>query len=421
MWLDDVTLGIILIGLILYTVLGGADFGAGVWQLLAGTGSRGQHIRDHAHHANAPVWEANHVWLILVITVLWTGYPAVFGAIFSTLAIPIYVAALGIILRGMTYALQNAADARTRRLIETTFAVSSILTPFMLGTVIGAIASGRVPVGNASGDPFSAWVSATSILAGILASVTGAFIAAVYLAADADRLGDPDLRRAFHTRAVACAVIAGIVAISGLIVIHTDAPALYQGLVHGWGLAAVIVSALAGLGSLALLLRRAYQAARLSASLAVAALLLGWAAAQYPYLLPPTLTITDAAAPMATQVALLVSIAVGALILFPSLAILFRLALTGRFDPGPPPASTVDTRGARRPQARRSARLALGLVVVGVVLLTIATPAAAHGVGVVCLLAGSIAAFAAVAPDQLAQASPPSTPPSSSPPSPHRR
>src|SRR5689334_10283222 len=146
MWLDDVTIGIVLIGLILYTVLGGADFGAGVWQLLAGTGARSRHIRDHAHHANAPVWEANHVWLILVITVLWTGYPAVFGAIFSTLAIPIYVAALGIILRGMTYALQNAADARTRRLIETTFAVSSILTPFMLGTVIGAIASGRVPV-----------------------------------------------------------------------------------------------------------------------------------------------------------------------------------------------------------------------------------------------------------------------------------
>jgi cytochrome bd ubiquinol oxidase subunit II len=407
MWLDVITIGIVLIGLILYTVLGGADFGAGVWQLLAGTGTRGQHIRDHAHHANAPVWEANHVWLILVITVLWTGYPAVFGAIFSTLAIPIFVAALGIILRGLTYALQNATDARTRRIIETTFSVSSILTPFMLGTVVGAIASGRVPVGNARGDPLTAWVNPTSILAGILAVTTGAFIAAVYLAADADRLGDPDLRSAFHVRAVACAVIAGVIAIGGLAVIHSDAAALYQGLLHGWGLAAVIVSALAGLGSLALLLRRAYQPARLSASLAVAALLLGWAAAQYPYLLPPDLTITAAAAPAATQVALVVSVAVGALILFPSLAILFRLALTGRFDPGPPPESTVESTSARRPRIRRSARLALGLLVVGIVLLTIAEPAAAHAVGVVCMFTAGIAAFAAVAPDQLAEHSAP--------------
>jgi cytochrome bd ubiquinol oxidase subunit II len=405
MWLDVITLGIVIVGLVLYTVLGGADFGAGVWQLLAGVGTRGRRIRNHAHHANAPVWEANHVWLILVITALWTGYPTVFGAIFSTLAIPIFLAALGIILRGMTYVLQNAADARTRRLIETTFAVSSILTPFMLGTVIGAIASGRVPVGNARGDPLTAWVNPTSIVAGILASVTGAFLAAVYLAADADRLGDPDLRDAFHNRAVVCAVIAGMVAIGGLGVIHGDAPALYLGLVHGWGLAAVIVSALAGLGSLALLLRQGYQPARLSASLAVAALLLGWAAAQYPYLLPPALTITAAAAPPATQIALIVSIAVGALVLFPSLAILFRLALSGRFDPGPPPESTVDTKVAHRVRARRSGRLALGLLVLGIVLLTIAETAAAHAVGVVCLISASVAAFAAVAPDQLASVS----------------
>jgi cytochrome d ubiquinol oxidase subunit II len=325
----------------------------------------------------------------------------VFGAIFSTLAIPIFLAALGIILRGMSYVLQNAADARSRRLIETTFAVSSILTPFMLGTVIGAIASGRVPVGNARGDPLTAWANPTSIVAGLLASITGAFLAAVYLAADADRLGDPDLRYAFHNRAVVCAVVAGMVAIGGLGVIHGDASALYQGLVHGWGLAAVIVSALAGLGSLALLLLRAYQPARLSASVAVAALLLGWAAAQYPYLLPPEVTITDAAAPPATQVALIVSVAVGALILFPSLAILFRLALTGRFDPGPPPPSSVDSRGVRPPRARRSGRLALGLLVLGIILLTIAEPAAAHAVGVVCMLSASVAAFAAVAPDRL--------------------
>jgi cytochrome bd ubiquinol oxidase subunit II len=405
MALDIVTIGIVVVGLILYTVLGGADFGAGVWQLSAGGGPRGRHIRDHAHHANAPVWEANHVWLILVITVLWTGYPAVFGAVFSTLAIPIFAAAIGIILRGMTYALQNAADERQRRLIDTTFAVSSILTPFMLGTVIGAIASGRVPLGNARGDALTAWLNPTSVMAGVLAVVTGTFIAAVYLAADAARLGDPDLRRIFHNRAVACAIIAGVVSIGGLVVIHGDAPALYRGLTRGWGLAAVVVSGAAGLGSLALLVRRAYQAARLSASIAVAALLLGWAAAQDPYVLPPALTLRAAAASSTTQIALIVSVALGAVILFPSLAVLFRLALTGRFDPGTAPESIVEGERGRRRRSGLTARVALALLLIGIVLLTIAEPAAAHAAGVVCLIAASVAAFIAVGPDHLAEQS----------------
>jgi cytochrome d ubiquinol oxidase subunit II len=407
MGLDIVTIGIVVVGLILYTVLGGADFGAGVWQLSAGGGARGRHIRDHAHHANAPVWEANHVWLILAITVLWTGYPTVFGAIFSTLAIPIFAAAVGIILRGMTYTLQNAADPRQRRAIETTFAASSILTPFMLGTVIGAIASGRVPLGNARGNALTTWLNPTSVLAGVLAVVTGTFIAAVYLAADADRLGDPDLRRVFHNRAAVCALIAGLVSISGLVVIHSDAPALYRGLTRGWGLAAVVVSGVAGLGSLALLVRRAYQAARLSASIAVAALLLGWAASQHPYVLPPTLTLGAAAAAPTTQIALIVSVALGALILFPSLAVLFRLALSGRFDPGPAPKSIVDRDAGRPRRSASAARGALALLLVGFVLLTIAEPAAAHAVGVVCLIAASVAAFIAAGPDRLGIESPP--------------
>jgi cytochrome d ubiquinol oxidase subunit II len=406
MGLDIVTMGIVVVGLILYTVLGGADFGAGVWQLAAGGGARGRKIRDHAHHANAPVWEANHVWLILVITVLWTGYPTVFGAVFSTLAIPIFAAAVGIILRGMTYALQNAADARQRRLIDTTFAISSILTPFMLGTVVGAIASGRVPLGNARGNTLTSWLNPTSVLAGVLAVVTGTFLASVYLAADADRLGEAELRRVFHYRAVACAVIAGMVSIGGLVVIHSDAPALYRGLTRGWGLAAVVVSGTAGLGSLALLVRRGYQAARLSASIAVAALLLGWAAAQHPYVLPPSLTLRAAAAGTATQIALVVSVALGAIILFPSLAVLFRLALTGRFDPGPTPESTVDFDRHRR-RSGPTARVALTLLLFGVVLLTIAEPAAAHAAGVVCLIAASVAAFVAVRPDELASQPPP--------------
>jgi len=170
-----------------------------------------------------------------------------------------------------------------------------------------------------------------------------------------------------------------------------------------WGLVAVIISGLTGLGSIALLLRRAYQPARLSASVAVAALLLGWAAAQHPYVLPPTLTLEAAAASSATQIALIVSIAVGAVILFPSLAVLFRLALSGRFDPGPAAGSRVDTEQPRRPRLGRWAQATLGFLLAGVILLTIAEPAAAHAVGVVSLIAAGVTAFIAVGPDQLAE------------------
>lgn len=401
MTLDTITIAIVLAGLILYTVLGGADFGAGVWQLLAGSGAHGKQIRDHAHHANAPVWEANHVWLVLVITVLWTGYPIVFGSIFSTLAIPIFIAAIGIVLRGMAYTLQNAADARQRRYIDTAFAVSSILTPFMLGTVIGAVASGRVPVGNARGDAITSWVNPTSILAGCLAVATGAFLAAVYLAADAARLREQSLTRAFHNRALAAGVVAGLVSIIGLVVIDNDAHRLFHGLLRGWGLAAVIISAAAGLISLALIFRRAYEASRLSASVAVAALLLGWAAAQRPYVLPPTLTLSAGAAATSTQVAVIISVGIGAIVLFPSLAVLFRLALTGRFDPGARPVYTPDAEPIVRRRGR-SAQAAIVLLLAGVLLLTIAEPPAAHAFGVVALTAAGIIAFMAVGPAELA-------------------
>ena len=246
MILDLTPLAIALVGLVLYTVLGGADFGAGFWQLLAGTGAYGREIRDHAHRAIAPVWEANLVWLILVITVLWTGYPTFFGSVFSSLAVPLFLALLGIILRGLCYALQNATEVpRERRVIDLAFSISSILTPFMLGTCIGAIASRRVPPGNAVGDPISSWTNATSLLSGAIAVSTGAFLAAVYLAADARRSPVAGIGDAFRRRALAAAVATGVLALVTLGVAHHDVPALYRGLTSGLGLAAVLVSAAA--------------------------------------------------------------------------------------------------------------------------------------------------------------------------------
>src|SRR5437762_1385048 len=234
-----------LIGLAFYTVLGGADFGAGFWQLTAGKGPQAQAVREHAHAAMAPVWEANHVWLIFVLTVVWTAYPTAFGSIASTLSIPLFIAGVGIIFRGITYALRaGARAARELRAIDTVFAISSILTPFALGTVVGGIASRRVPVGNAAGAPFSSWLNATSILIGMLAVVTAAFLAAVFRRAGAARGGGVMLEQKFRARALAAGLGSGPIAIAGVVVLHSDAHPLFRRLVEGRGLFGVIVSLL---------------------------------------------------------------------------------------------------------------------------------------------------------------------------------
>ena len=213
MHLYELPLLFALIGLAFYTVLAGADFGAGWWQLTAGNGPDADSIRDHAHQAMGPVWEANHVWLIFVLTVVWTAYPSAFGSIASTLSIPLFIAAVGIIFRGTSYALRaGASTARELRAIDTVFALSSILTPFALGAAVGGIASRRVPVGNAAGDQFSSWLNPTSLLIGVLAVATAAYLAAVFLCADAARLGETTLEQKFRMRALAAGLVGGAIA-----------------------------------------------------------------------------------------------------------------------------------------------------------------------------------------------------------------
>ncbi|MGH2850315.1 MAG: cytochrome d ubiquinol oxidase subunit II, partial [Solirubrobacteraceae bacterium] len=332
MHLYDVPIIFVLIGLALYVVLAGADFGAGIWQLLAGRGSRAERVRSHAHHSMAPVWEANHVWLIFVLTVTWTAYPLAFGSIASTLEIPLFVAGIGIVFRGAAYALRSGASSgRELRVIDTAFALSSIITPFALGAALGGIASQRVPVGNAAGHLVSSWLNPTSALIGAIAVVTGAYLAATYLAADAVRSGDRELEDAFHRRALFAGVGAGAVSLAGLAVLHSDAHRVYTRLVDGPGLPALIVSILAGLATLTLVWRRRFELARLGAALAVAAIVAGWGLAQQPLLLRG-LTIHRAAAPHDTLVAVTVAVLGGAVILFPSLAVLFRLTLRGELD-----------------------------------------------------------------------------------------
>jgi cytochrome d ubiquinol oxidase subunit II len=388
MSLADIPLIFLLVGLIAYVVLGGADFGAGFWQLWGGQGERPRAIREHAHHAMGPVWETNHVWLVFVLVVCWTAYPTAFASITSTLSIPLFIAGIGIILRGTAYALRSgAATAREQRRIEVGFALSSILTPFALGAVVGGIASGRVPVGNAEGDAVTSWLNWTSIFIGILGVATAAYLAAVYLAADAVRVGRPDLVAAFRTRALGTGIVAGVLAGAGLAVVHHDAPSIWDGLTSGAGLAAVLVSGAAGLTTMLLVYRGRFEPARVSAALAVAAIIGGWALAQRPDFLPG-LTIEEAAASHTALVAVVVGVALGAVVLVPSLVLLFRLFLHGRFDPHVVEPSTAPTSPPRSVAVRPQLGLtALGCLAVGGILTFFFEAGWAHVVGVSALLA----------------------------------
>ena len=334
---------LIVVALTAYAVLGGADFGTGVWDVTAGDDAWGRRVHSTIERSMGPVWEANHVWLIFVLVVFWTAFPVPFGSVASTLYIPLFLAAIGIILRGTAFAARGVhggtrAGVRGYRAL---FALSSVLTPFFLGAVVGAVASGRVPVGNAAGDAITSWWNPTSVVVGALAVVTGAYLAAVYLAADARRAGEDDMADAMRRRALGAGLVAGAVALGGLLVLRDDARALYDGLLDD-ALPLVILTAIAGLATLGLVWTRRYGPARVTAAVAVGAILWGWVVAQHPAFLPGGLSIDEAAAGRPTLVAVLVATGLGAIVLVPSLALLFRLFLTGRLDKDAPAVEPGD-------------------------------------------------------------------------------
>jgi cytochrome bd ubiquinol oxidase subunit II len=331
--LAELCLALVIAGLTAYAVLAGADFGAGFWDLTAGGAERGGRVRGMVQRSMGPVWEANHVWLIFVLVVLWTCFPVAFGSITSTLYVPLFIATIGIIFRGTAFALRGqAATLNEARFLGGLFALSSVLVPFCMGAALGAIGSGRIPVGSAAGEPFSSWLNPTGILVGALAVITGAYLAAVYMAGDSARGKLADLEHAFRVRALVSGVAAGVIAIGGLVVLREDARDLYDGLTSPPGVIFVIGSALAGLIALILVWRRSFEPARYTAAAAVGSITVGWAFAQSPYLLPKELTLDQAAAGDTTLIAVLVSVAVGLALVIPALYLLYSLVLRGRLD-----------------------------------------------------------------------------------------
>src|SRR3954453_18580851 len=206
--MSDAAAVILFAAVTIYAIFGGADFGAGFWDLVAGGAKRGERPREVIDHAIAPVWEANHVWLIFSFVVLWTCFPSAYQSIMLTLFVPLSLAALGIVLRGASFAFRKAVfRTRDQRNFGAAFALSSVLVPYCLGAVAGSIASGRVPSGGKAGDPWSSWINPTSVLGGILAVTLAAYVAAVFLVSDAERLSDADMVAYFRVRATGAAVV----------------------------------------------------------------------------------------------------------------------------------------------------------------------------------------------------------------------
>ena len=325
MTLVNVMAAVMWLGVTCYALFGGADFGAGFWDLVAGSAKGGAKQRKLIEHSIGPIWEANHVWLIFVLVTMWTCFPVLFGSVTSTLWIPFMLAAFGIIARGSAFAFRkNVTKLWQKQLFGAAFAFSSIVTPFFFGAIAGAVATGKVPVGVGLGNPITSWVNPVSIMTGILAVVTCTYLAAVYLTADARRHGDDELVARFRRKALESGILAGIVASVGLLFLHKDVPLLAHGLAHR-GLPLVILSGVAGVITLVLLYIGRFVAARITGALAVGAILWGWAAAQYPYLLPHSLTVAGAAAVHATLIATFVTACIGTVLILPSLVYLYVL------------------------------------------------------------------------------------------------
>jgi cytochrome d ubiquinol oxidase subunit II len=257
--------------------------------------------------------------------VLWTAFADAFASITLTLFVPLSIAAFGIVLRGSSFAFRKEVTrTSSQRNFGAAFASSSVLVPYCMGAVAGAIASGHVPAGGKAGDPWSSWINATSILGGVLAVTVCAYLAAVYLVWDARRLGQEEMVEYFRRRAVGAAVAAGVVAFFGFFVLHDYARYVFDGLTSR-ALALVILSGICGIGSLVLLLRENQSGARVLAMGAVAAVIIGWGVAQYPYILPTSLKLSAAAAPDPTLWSVLVVFVIAAVVILPSLGLLYYL------------------------------------------------------------------------------------------------
>jgi cytochrome d ubiquinol oxidase subunit II len=319
--------GAVMASLNAYVVMGGADFGGGVWDLLA-SGPRRDRQRALIADAIGPIWEANHVWLILVVVLLFSCFPLVFTRVSITLHIPLALMLTGIVLRGSAFTFRSYDSQRddVQRRWGAVFAGASTVTPVLLGIVVGTVATGRIPPapsGSFAQAYIMPWLSPFPFSVGLLALVLFAFLAAVYLTLETS---DAELREDFRRRALRTGVVAFGAAALSLALARSEAPLIWRGLLGTrWAILLHLATGIAALAALWALWARRWRLARASAVVQVSGIVWGWGLAQHPYVLPPDLSYVAAAAPAITLKLVLVALALGALVLIPSLYYLFRI------------------------------------------------------------------------------------------------
>ena len=316
----------ILLSLILYALMGGADFGGGMWDLLA-TGPRARLQRKAIAEAIGPIWEANHVWLILVIVLLFTGFPRGFATMMTALNIPLTAMLIGIVLRGATFVFRkydSQVDAVQQRW-STVFGAASFFTPFCQGVTLGALATGaiRVENGQVITGFYAGWLTPFALACGVFALGLFAFLAATYLTLDTKN--EPELQNDFRRRAIGSGLTLAPIALVVFFTSKTGAPSMYEGLTRWWAPLLLVWTSLFALSALVALWRRWFFAARIAGVGQVTVILLGWSLAQYPNLVTPDVTVRNSAAPEATLRLLVLALGLGAIVLLPSLVFLFRI------------------------------------------------------------------------------------------------
>jgi cytochrome d ubiquinol oxidase subunit II len=324
--LETIIGGVGVASLVLYALLGGADYGGGVWDLFA-FGPRARAQRRLIAEAISPVWEANHVWLILVVVILFTAFPPAFAAIAIALHIPITLLLIGIVLRGTAFTFRTYDVQRddVQRRWSLVFSIASIITPILLGTTLGAIASGTIRFAN--GVPingfFRSWLAPFPFAVGFFALALFAFLAAVYLTVEAR---ERELQEDFRARALVAGVAVGLLALTVFVLAKTGAPTVRAGISRSWwALGLHVLTAIFATSAFVTIWTRRYRIARICTAAQVTLILLGWAFAQFPHLVEPDITISSAAAPRITLELLLGALAAGAILLFPSYYYLFRI------------------------------------------------------------------------------------------------
>jgi cytochrome d ubiquinol oxidase subunit II len=318
---------VVLVSLMLYALGGGADFGAGVWNLFA-SGPRAQQQRELITDAIGPIWEANHVWLVLVVVLLFLAFPPAFAAIGIALHIPLAAMLVGIVLRGSAFVFRNYDTAQaTRRRWNRLFSIGSVLAPLMLGVCVGALASGTLRVdldtGRVQTDFFSQWLQPFPFAIGLWTLALFAFLAAVYLT---NETNDPALQEDFRWRALISGGVVAAMARASFILSENGAPLIRAGLAKAWwSIPFHVWTGAVSVAAMVAVWLRKYRLARPLAMLQIVLILSGWGFAQFPYLVQPDFTFANAAAPDSVLRILLGALALGALLLFPSLALLFRV------------------------------------------------------------------------------------------------